>query len=488
MSFRVFIIAMLALLWTDMPGKAKAQTGQITVPSADGKQIQIGTLKLGNNMAARVVNLPVGKARLIRLPVKVRDVLIANSETANVVVKTPRLIYLVGLVAGTTNAFFLGDNGEEVLRLEISVNLDADTAEKTIKSLIPNSDIGVTAVNNHLFLTGNVRSAQISENARLIASRFVPNAGQDGGGEVINMLAVIENQQVLLQVRVAEIKRDVLKELGVGFQDPDTLNVAAGTGLTTLSSGDFSSRLSTVSPFQSTPFLNQLLQFAPNTGDALTLVINALERHGLVKTLAEPNLTTVSGEPANFLAGGEIPIPIAAQDGQITISQEPFGVSLGFTPVVLNSGRISLRIFTEVSSLSNEGAITLQNISVPALDVRRAETTVELPSGGSIMVAGLLQEKEINGILGVPGLKDLPILGPLFRNNFISKVATEIIIAVTCYLVRPVSPKTIKIPTEGMIPASDYDLYMLGRLHGVYTGDEKITTASLKGPFGYILE
>ena len=173
---------MLALLWTDMPGKAKAQTGQITVPSADGKQIQIGTLKLGNNMPARVVNLPVGKARLIRLPVKVRDVLIANSTTANVVVKTPRLIYLVGLVAGTTNAFFLGDNGEEVLRLEISVNLDADTAEKTIKSLIPNSDIGVTAVNNHLFLTGNVRSAQISENARIIASRFIPNLGQDGGG------------------------------------------------------------------------------------------------------------------------------------------------------------------------------------------------------------------------------------------------------------------------------------------------------------------
>ena len=204
--------------------------------------------------------------------------------------------------------------------------------------------------------------------------------------------------------------------------------------------------------------------------------------------MAEPNLTTVSGEPANFLAGGEIPIPVAAQDGQITISQEPFGVSLGFTPVVLNSGRISLRIFTEVSSLSNEGAITLQNIQVPALDVRRAETTVELPSGGSIMVAGLLQEKEINGILGVPGLKDLPILGPLFRNNFISKVDTEIIIAVTCYLVRPVSPKTIKIPTEGMIPASDYDLYMLGRLHGVYTGDEKMTMASPKGPFGYILE
>ena len=185
----------MTLFWPDWARKSDAQTGQITVPMAGGKQIEIGTLELRNNLPARAITLPVGKARLIRLPVKVRDVLIANPTTANVVVKTPRLIYLVGLEAGATNAYFLDEDGEELLRLEIQVQLDTDAVQKTIKSLLPNSKIGVTAVNTHLFLTGNVRSAEISENARVIASRFVPNEAN-----VINMLAVIEDQQVLLQV------------------------------------------------------------------------------------------------------------------------------------------------------------------------------------------------------------------------------------------------------------------------------------------------
>ena len=477
MLVRVLIIALMTLFWPDWAWKAEAQTGQITVPTADGKQIEIGTLELGNNLPARAVTLPVGKARLIRLPVKVRDVLIANPTTANVVVKTPRLIYLVGLEAGATNAYFLDEDGEELLRLEIQVQLDTDAVQKTIKSLLPNTNIGVTAVNTHLFLTGNVRSAEISENARVIASRFVSNEAN-----VINMLAVIEDQQVLLQVRVAEISRNVLKELGINLLD------AVSGAFSTLTSGDFSIRLGSSAPTTVAPFISGGLSFSPNTGDALTVAINALERNGLIKTLAEPNLTTVSGEPATFLAGGEFPIPVASDDGQISISQEPFGVALSFTPVVLNSGRISLRIFTEVSSLSNEGAITLNNITVPALQVRRAETTVELPSGGSLMIAGLLQENERTTISGVPSLKDVPLLGLLFRNNSLSNTETEIIIAVTCYLVRPVSSKKVNLPTEGLIPASDYDHYLLGRLHGVYAGREQTTTAWLKGPFGYILE
>ncbi len=284
---------------------------------------------------------------------------------------------------------------------------------KTIKSLLPNSKIGVTAVNTHLFLTGNVRSAEISENARVIASRFVSNEAN-----VINMLAVIEDQQVLLQVRVAEISRNVLKELGINLLD------AVSGAFSTLTSGDFSLRVGSSAPTTVAPFISGGLSFSPNTGDALTVAINALERNGLIKTLAEPNLTTVSGEPATFLAGGEFPIPVASDDGQISISQEPFGVALSFTPVVLNSGRISLRIFTEVSSLSNEGAITLNNITVPALQVRRAETTVELPSGGSLMIAGLLQENETTSISGVPSLKDVPLLGLLFRNNSLSNTET----------------------------------------------------------------
>ena len=454
-----------------------AQTKQVTVPVPGGEQIEIGTLEIRDGLPARAINLPEGKARLIRLPMAVRDVLVANPAVANVVVKTQRLIYLIGLQVGSTNAFFLDAEGKELLRLEIQVQLDVVGAERTINELLPNTDVKITAVNSHLFLTGNVRSADISEHARVIASRFV-----SAEENVINMLTVIENQQVLLQVRVAEISRNVLKELGINLFD-----ALAGT-FSTLTSGDFALRVSSFAPTTDTPYLLSQATYTPQAGDSLTIAINALERNGLIKTLAEPNLTTISGEPATFLAGGEFPIPVASRDGNISISQEPFGVALSFTPVVLNSGRISLRIFTEVSALSNAGAITLANIQVPALTVRRAETTVELPSGGSLVIAGLLQENETAGIRGVPWLKDLPILGAFFRNNSLDKTETELIITVTAYLVRPTSPKNLEAPTDGLIPASDYDLYLLGRLHGIYGGGIGAATASLKGPIGYILE
>jgi pilus assembly protein CpaC len=468
------LFALAACAWSH---GAMAQTKQVTVPVPGGEQIEIGTLEIRDGLPARAINLPEGKARLIRLPMAVRDVLVANPAVANVVVKTQRLIYLIGLQVGSTNAFFLDAEGKELLRLEIQVQLDVVGAERTINELLPNTDVKITAVNSHLFLTGNVRSADISEHARVIASRFV-----SAEENVINMLTVIENQQVLLQVRVAEISRNVLKELGINLFD-----ALAGT-FSTLTSGDFALRVSSFAPTTDTPYLLSQATYTPQAGDSLTIAINALERNGLIKTLAEPNLTTISGEPATFLAGGEFPIPVASRDGNISISQEPFGVALSFTPVVLNSGRISLRIFTEVSALSNAGAITLANIQVPALTVRRAETTVELPSGGSLVIAGLLQENETAGIRGVPWLKDLPILGAFFRNNSLDKTETELIITVTAYLVRPTSPKNLEAPTDGLIPASDYDLYLLGRLHGIYGGGIGAATASLKGPIGYILE
>ena len=473
----IFIALFGPLFGLTWSATASAQTKQVMVPATNGGQIEIGSLQLHDSLPARAINLPEGKARLIRLPMRVRDVLVANPAVANVVVKTPRLIYLVGLTVGSTNAFFPDADGKEVLRLEIQVQLDVISANKSIKTLLPDTDINITAVNSHLFLTGNVRSADISENARMIAARFVADEAN-----VINMLVVMEDQQVMLQVRVAEINRNVLKELGINLFDTVT------GAFSTLTSGDFALRLGTTAPTIDTAFLDIGGSFSPNVGDALTVAINALEKNGLIKTLAEPNLTTVSGEPATFLAGGEFPIPISSDDGQISISQEPFGVALSFTPVVMNSGHISLRVFTEVSALSNNGAITLANIQVPALTVRRAETTVELPSGGSIMIAGLLQENETAGIRGVPALKDVPFLGAFFRNTSVEKSETELIIAVTAYLVKPVAPRQLKTPLDGMIPVSDYDQYFLGRLNGVYVGDDKTTTASLQGPIGYILE
>jgi len=423
------------------------------------------------DLPVETVHLAVGKAELVRLPVEVRDVLVANPDTADVVIKTPRLIYLVGREVGSTNAFFLGADGEELLRLEVQVEVDTVSVKDTISRLLPDTDIDVTAVNADLFLTGTVRSADVSDNAAQIATRFV-----EGAANVVNLLTIIEDQQVLLQVRVAEISRNVLKELGFDV----TANIT---------SGEFAATFGTASTLTNTPFLNSLLTFTPNAGDRLTLAINALEQNGLIKTLAEPNLTTISGEPATFLAGGEFPIPVSADDGQIAISLEPFGVALNFTPVVLNSGRISLRIFTEVSALSNDGAIRLEGIQVPSLTVRRAETTVELPTGGSLVIAGLLQDNMASSLSGVPGLQNLPILGPFFRSSTLDRTETELIVAVTAFLVKPIEREEMVLPTDGITAPSDYEFYFVGRLQGMYAKEaEGLKTAELKGPIGYIVE
>ena len=229
--------------------------------------------------------------------------------------------------------------------------------------------------------------------------------------------------------------------------------------------------------------------FASGAFTALSTMIDALEQQGLVKTLAEPNLTAVSGENANFLVGGEFPIPIPQDDSQITIEFREFGVLLTFTPVVLSSGAISLKISTEVSQLSTQGQVTLSNFIIPALTVRRAETTVEMPSGGTMIIAGLLQNDIRNTIDGFPGLKDIPVLGALFRSVAFKKNETELVITVTPYLVLPVSESAVTLPTDGFAPASDFDLYLLGRLHDVYRREEETTALGrVQGPIGYIME
>jgi len=475
--FQVVLGVLLAATLLAAAARAQAQA-QAPAATAPVTNAPLARGVSSDGLPAEHMSLAVGKAKLVRLPVEVRDVLVGDPATADVVIKTPRLVYLVGRAVGSTNAFFLDADGEELLRLEIDVHIDVSAARHTMGELLPDTDISITAVNSDLFLTGSVRSADISENARQIARRFVAE-----DRNVVNMLAIIEDQQVLLQVRVAEVSRSILKELGVNLFDSLT------DTFTTLTGADLALRLGSSNPFTDTPFLNGALSFTPNSGDTLTLVINALERNGLIKTLAEPNLTTISGEPATFLAGGEFPIPVQADLGRITVEMRPFGVALNFTPVVLNSGRISLRIFTEVSALSTDGAITLQNIQVPALTVRRAETTVELPTGGSLMIAGLLQEDARTALRGVPGLKDLPVLGPLFRNNTLDRTETELVVAVTTYLVRPVDPDRLTLPTANVGMPSDYELYFLGRLQTVYTErTEPPSENSLKGPVGYIVE
>jgi pilus assembly protein CpaC len=468
---RIFLL--LALWVAALAGPATASAADSREAPADIIEITAQDLKSGGT--GRVIDLAIGKARLVRLPVAARDALVSNPEIADVVVKTPRLIFVLGRQIGSTNAHFLDANGKQIARLEINVSLDEKAVQGAIRQLIPDADINVRSVNDHLFLTGRVRSNDISENARQIALRFA-----EADGNVVNLLTVIEDQQVLLQVKVAEVTRTVLKELGINFANPG--------GLSTLTSGEFAAQVDTGGGLTAAPFLRSFLSYFPDTGDILRVTLNALERNGLIKTLAEPNLTAISGETANFLAGGEFPIPVSQEDGVITIAFRQFGIGLNFTPVVLNSGRISLRIATEVSAIAPENSITTGGISVPGLRVRRAETTVELPSGGSLVIAGLLRDEFSTGISGVPGLSDIPVIGAFLRNNTLSQTETELVVAVTAYLVAPVNPSQVKVPTEGLGIPSDYDLYLRGRLHAVYGKVEgSPPEEALRGPIGYIV-
>nr|RAV91185.1 hypothetical protein DBT45_09275 [Aerococcus tenax] len=305
------------------------------------------------------------------------------------------------------------------------------------------------------------------------------------------MLSIDGKEQVMLKVTVAEMQRNVIKQLGVNLSTADDI-------------GNFALRLSTLNPFSiQGAAIGGLSSTAPNQTTGVTQAsgfntsktsiqgaIQALEENGLVRTLAEPTLTAISGENAKFLAGGEFPIPVSKDlQGNITVQYKPFGVGLAFTPVVMSEGRISLKISTEVSELTTTGAIQSQGLSIPGLHVRRAETTLELPSGGSLVMAGLLSDQTKQNIDGVPGAKDLPVLGALFRSRDYQKNETELVVIVTPYIVDPTNRKNIALPTDGYAPASDLDTVLMGKLNATYgVNRDAPMDRKLEGPVGFVVD
>lgn len=418
--------------------------------------------------AGKVLSLALHKTQPIDLPADVQDIVVGNPEIADVIVRSPRQVYVSAKALGDTNIFFLGRNGELLRRLEVAVRLDVQTLQQTLREMLPDERIEVSAVNDTIFLKGKVRSAAGAANAVGVARRFVA-----ADTNVVNMMQVAGEQQVLLRVRVAEIQRSALKEVDVQAN----LDLQANEFiLSALTAGG----ATTVAPFGG----------ATITGGSGSVSLNLLEQNGLVKTLAEPNLTAVSGEEAKMLAGGEFPLPVSEDDrGRVIVEYKPFGVSLGFIPVILGPGRISLKVSTEVSALSTTQTVSIGSITLPTLTVRRASTTVELPSGGSLMIAGLLSNDITSSLAGLPGLKDLPILGALFRSSSFKENESELVITVTAYVVEPADHKAIALPTDGFIPASDLDRYLMGRLHKVYLRPERqVPAEGLQGPLGYIVE
>lgn len=454
-------------------------TAPMTVAHADGDPAHIKIDDSGLASGSRSMVLGLDKAAIIELPVDARDVLVSNPKIVDAVVRTSRRTYLIGMAVGQTNAFFFNDKGKQILNLEISVERDLSRLRASLQAYFPDSNIDVQAMNDHIVLSGTVANAIDADKAKDMAARYVGNKDN-----VLSMLSITGKEQVMLKVTVAEMQRTVLKQLGIDLSSAASI-------------GDFALNLATSNSFS---LQGTSLGGLNSTGTGYTAgstdissTLKALERDTLVRTLAEPNLTAISGESAKFLAGGEFPVPVARdRDGNVTLEYKPYGVGLNFTPVVMSEGRISLKISTEVSELTAEGAFVYpgqNSATIPGLRVRRAETTLELPSGGSLVMAGLLSDQTRQNIDGVPGIKDLPVLGALFRSRDYLKNETELVVIVTPYIVDPTSRDKLSLPTDGVAPASDMDTVLMGRLNATYgTRGGAVTDRKLQGPVGYVVE
>lgn len=424
-----------------------------------------------------VVPLTLNKTLELKLPNAVRDVIVGSPAIADVVVRSPTQLFLVGKAIGDTNVFLLDAEGKIIERFEVNVHADTDSVKGTLASLLPGEPIEVTGAGNSIVLSGTVSSDGVVARAQEVARRFV-----DEDQKIVNMLRVANEQQVMLRVKVSEVSKTAIKQMGINW---NLSNIAIGDGVVT-------SVLPGATAITTPATIRGI---AGNLGPigSLDVTLSMLEQQNLAKNLAEPNLVTVSGEVANILVGGETPIPTAQDNGSITVEFKPFGVALSFLPVVLDSGRISLKVGTEVSALDVNNQVTLCTGCSPVsgLKVRRASSVVELPSGGSLMLGGLLSNDITSTLQGIPGAMNLPILGQLFRSNQFQHNETELVITVTALLVKPVQPKLLAVPTDGFAPASDLDNYFLGHLQNIYVKQPVPTgnnAPALQGPIGYIIQ
>ncbi|GJL96880.1 MAG: pilus assembly protein CpaC [Hyphobacterium sp.] len=480
----------LLLLMAGLTGPTAAQS------SSGSTTLQVHITRTGDGPSSEVLNLPMDKAAIIHLPIDAVDVLVTNPDVADAIIRTPRRAYLLGQAIGQTNAFFFDADGELILDLDIRVERDMRALQEALGRFLPDRRVSAEAMNNNIVLSGSVRSASEADTALRLAQRWT-----DDPENVLSMLSIEGRDQVMLSVRIVEMQRTIVRQLGINLSAAGQLGDMA---VNVATEQEFSLVGRALSGFSTT------LDYT-NTGggDIRTAgaMIQALERVGLVRTLAEPNLTAISGESANFLAGGgEFPVPAGRdRDGNIIIEYKQFGVGLGFTPVVMSEGRISLRISTEVSNLTSQGSLelgaqnvtddqgnvigTVPGLTIPGLNVTRAETTVELPSGGSLVLAGLIQEETRQNLDGIPGVQNLPVLGALFRSRDFENQETELVIIVTPYLVDPINQNQAATPADGYAPTSELETLFLGNINRAYSVPGAQTDGrTWSGPIGFLLD
>ena len=451
------------------------------------------------------VTLSVGRGQLVKLSSPMADLFVADNTIADVQVRSPTQLYVFGKGEGETNVYATTRNGTVVYSANVRVGTNLNSVATMLKLAMPDAAITATPMNGLVLLTGTVGAPGDVEEAQRLVQAFVGEKTQ-----VLSRLKTATPMQVSLHVKIAEVSRELVKEVGVNLLSRDTtggflFGIAQGRNFGAIGNADISGLPSLdASSIFGLPSGSLSLPFDPTTGQFiakpgtlydlkslgingktaigaagrvfgldLAAAIDLAENDGLVTTLAEPNLTALSGETASFLAGGEIPIPISEGLGTVSVNYKQYGVSLAFTPTVLAGGRISMRVRPEVSQLTSAGSVTLNNFIIPGISTRRAETTVELGSGQSFMIGGLLSNAHNNSVDKAPFLGDLPILGSLFRSNNFRRNETELVIVVTPYLVKPVSAGQIALPTDGYKAPTDAERILMGQSFSGKSGQQR---------------
>ncbi|WEX09334.1 type II and III secretion system protein family protein [Chelativorans sp. AA-79] len=502
---------LLAALVLAVPGQA------LLPPAAHAEDI----VRVGGTGSQRL-KLGLNKSLVIDLPTDAYDILVANPAVADAVTRTARRIYLFGKQVGETNIFVFGAGGEQIASIDVAVERDVAGLEKYLERFIPNSEIDVELINDNVVLTGTVETPLDASRAAQLATIFVTGgeattgqysqtaaAPTDGGGvaisnpdffgrqqsKIVNMLQIIGEDQVTLKVTVAEVSRSVMKQLGVNMIGSGNVDGISWGAILDNPSG------------LGVPASASQLSLG---GSLLQGYLNAMEQAGVMKTLSEPTLTAISGEKATFKVGGEFNLATSqkieqgdatkGQSDQIVYEVEKieYGIGLEFTPTVLSPGRISLKVRTSVSEPTFEGSVSLGapsiggRYNVPgmnALSIRKrlADTTVELPSGGSMMIAGLVRDDVRQTINGLPGLSKIPVLGALFRSRGFVRNETELVVIITPYLARPVARTALAKPDDNFNPASEGAGIFLGRVNRVYgTMKTSLPNGRYHGVVGYI--
>jgi pilus assembly protein CpaC len=490
--------------WASAPGGG-AHAAELRAGEAATQPIVVAA----GDYTSRFLPLGKGKSVVIDLPRDVKDVLVADPKIANAIIRSSRRAYIVAVGAGATNIFFFDSAGAQIAGFDIAVTRDVSPIRAAIQRIIPDGDIKVEGIGDAIILTGSVANQAEAQQACDVASHFVAAgensfSGSSGAGagasgsstvvsvsgaaapptasscsgptsKVVNSIVVRGRDQVMLKVTVAEMDRTVIKQLGINLSG----SVGYGTAVVNFNNPN-------AFPISGTP-PNSIAGVFKN---GLKATVQAMEQAGVVRTLAEPTLTAISGESAHFLAGGMFPYPIPSTNGEPPgIAFQNFGVGLTFSPVVLAAGRISLHVSTEVSQLNSTNSVTVAGTTVPGLDVRRADTTVEIPSGGSLAMAGMIENQTKQDITGLPGLMEVPILGTLFKSRDYLNNQTELVVLVTPYIVRAVAQKDLSRPDDGFADPSDPASVLLGRLNRIYgVGGATDPPDNYRGKYGFILD